>query len=65
MPSEAPDDAPATSVIMFEYLGEGAASVRGPVSGQAYRFHHPGDRVVVDARDRPGMTTMRNLRWVR
>jgi hypothetical protein len=57
--------ASATSVIVFEYIGSGAAAIRGPVSGQSYRFTRPGDRVRVDPRDRPGLSAMRTLRWVR
>ena len=64
-PAAAPTVASATSVIMFEYVGDGEASVRGPVSGQVYRFRQPGDRVRVDPRDRPGLVGVRTLRWVR
>lgn len=61
----APITAVTTSVIMFEYVGDGAASIRGPVSGQVYRFGQPGYRVRVDPRDRPGLVGMPALRWVR
>ena len=60
-----PAAAPATSVIVFEYLGSGAATIRGPASGQLYRFAHAGDRIAVDARDRPGLAMLTALRWVR
>jgi hypothetical protein len=50
---------------MFEYVGDGEASIRGPVSGQVYRFRQEGDRVRVDPRDRPGLVGVRTLRWVR
>ena len=53
------------SIIMFEYVGTGQASIRGPVSGQVYRFAHHGERLQVDARDRPGLAAMPALRWVR
>ncbi|MGY4831459.1 hypothetical protein ACVNIS_23010 [Sphaerotilaceae bacterium SBD11-9] len=56
---------PALSVIMFEYVGPGQTAIRGPVSGQLYRFAQPGARVQVDARDRPGLVAMPSLRWVR
>jgi hypothetical protein len=55
----------ATSEIMFEYVGNGSAAIRGPVSGRVYRFAAPGDRVRVDARDRPGLLSMAAVRWVR
>ena len=64
-PAVAPSVASATSVIMFEYVGDGEASVRGPVSGAVYRFLLPGHRVRVDPRDRPGLLGVRTLRWVR
>jgi hypothetical protein len=54
-----------TSVIMFEFVGAGEASIRGPVSGQLYRWSRPGERVRVDARDRPGLASVHTLRWVR
>jgi len=57
--------ASATSVIMFELFGPGPALIRGPVSGRVYRFAMPGDRVIVDARDRLGLIAMPALRWVR
>ena len=57
--------APSMSVIMFEYLGNSPAAIRGPVSGQVYRFAHAGQRLPVDARDRPGLAAMAALRWVR
>jgi hypothetical protein len=64
----APSAASAISVtteIMFEYAGRESASITGPVSGRVYRFTGPGDRVRVDARDRPGLASMSVLRWVR
>jgi hypothetical protein len=57
--------ASSTSVIMFEYIGTGTASFRGPVSGQLYRFTRTGDRVRVDPRDRPGLAVNSLLRGVR
>lgn len=61
----APAPASATSEIMFEYVGTGSVAIRGPVSGRVYRFAAPGDRVRVDARDRPGLSSMAAVRWVR
>ncbi|HEV8690785.1 MAG TPA: hypothetical protein VGQ91_10845 [Ideonella sp.] len=60
-----PAAAPATSIIVFEYVGSGPTTIRGPASGQLYRFAHAGDRVAVDARDRPGLALLTMLRWVR
>mgnify|MGYP006388673889 CR=1 FL=1 len=54
-----------SSVIMFESVAGGATVVRGPVSGRVYRFAGAGDRVHVDARDRPGLVAMVGVRWVR
>ncbi len=65
MSAPAPNPVSSTSVIMFEYVGNGEASIRGPVSGQVYRFRQAGDRVRVDPRDRPGLVGVRTLRWVR
>ncbi|MBC8085993.1 MAG: hypothetical protein H7Z40_01910 [Phycisphaerae bacterium] len=54
-----------TSEIMFEFVGDGSASIRGPASGRVYRFAAAGDRLRVDARDRPGLLALPALRWVR
>lgn len=54
-----------SNVIMFELVRGGATVVRGPASGRAYRFDRIGDRVRVDARDRPALLTHPALRWVR
>lgn len=51
--------------IVFEYTGAAPATVTGPVSGRSYRFSRRGDRLAVDARDRPGLLGMSSLRWVR
>lgn len=61
----APVSGAESSVIVFESVQDGARVVRGPVSGRLYRFAGAGDRVRVDARDRPGLTTVPGLRWVR
>ena len=39
----------------FQYVGNTAATVIGPVSGMVYRFTGPGSRRQVDPRDRPGL----------
>lgn len=54
-----------TSEIVFEFVGAGSATIRGPASGREYRFAAAGDRVRVDARDRPGLVALPALRWVR
>lgn len=55
-----------TTTIVFEYIGAAAsATVTGPASGRIYRFGRRGDRLAVDARDRPGLMAMAGLRWVR
>jgi hypothetical protein len=62
----APHASPAQpSAIVFEYAGIGSASIRGPVTGQTYRFARPGDRVRVDPRDRVGLSRLSSLRWIR
>jgi hypothetical protein len=48
--------------ITFEYTGQTALTVVGPVSGRRYRFEQPGSRLVVDPRDRPGLTMNPKLR---
>ena len=54
-----------TSLIVFEYLGGAPATIRGPVSGQIYRFQAAGDRTRVDARDRRALLSHAALRMVR
>jgi hypothetical protein len=48
--------------IKFEYTGQTALTVVGPVSGRRYRFGQPGSRLVVDPRDRPGLAMNPKLR---
>ncbi len=50
--------------IFFEYTGRSAMTVVGLVSGRRYRFAHPGARVAIDPRDRPGLARVPNLRQV-
>ena len=56
---------PQGSVFVFEYIGASPIAIRGPVSGRVYRFAHAGDRIRVDARDRPGLAASKSLRWIR
>jgi hypothetical protein len=48
--------------VVMEYTGGKALSVVGPVTGNRYRFEHPGARVGVDARDRRALATIPALR---
>jgi hypothetical protein len=48
----------------FEYVGTTGMTVQGPVSGRRYRFERPGSRLVVDARDRPSLAAIPDLRQV-
>jgi hypothetical protein len=50
--------------VQFEYVGRTALTVIGPVSGTRYRFVQPGAVVTVDARDRPGLAAVPNLRSI-
>lgn len=54
-----------TSTIVFEFTGDGPATIRGPASGQMYRFHSRGERARVDARDRRALLSHPALRWIR
>ena len=55
----------AGAQVPFEYAGNTAMTVIGPVSGVRYRFDRPGARVEVDARDRALLASIRQLRQVR
>lgn len=64
-PSPAPAaDHPAQrrTSVEFEYLGSTALTVTGPASGRRYRFEGRGARLVVDPRDRPGLSRVPRLR---
>lgn len=71
MAAAAPRSKPAAhvtapqSAIVFEYVGAGSASIRGPVTGQMYRFARPNDRLRADPRDRAGLSALPSLRWIR
>lgn len=49
----------------FEYTGESALSITGPVSGKKYRFLFKGDRQLADYRDASGMMAVPVLKRVR
>lgn len=53
------------SAVSFEYVGASAMMVVGPITGQRYRFSHPGTALEVDLRDAPAMMAVPNLRRVR
>jgi len=46
----------------FEYVGHGSLTVRGAVSGRAYRFARGGDRIDVAYDDAFAMMAERDLR---
>jgi hypothetical protein len=48
--------------IYFEYVGPTAITVIGGASGRRYRFDRPGDRLMVDPRDRPSLAAVPHLR---
>ncbi len=54
-----------TSAIVFEFTGDAPATIRGPASGEMYRFRSRGEQVRVDARDRRALLSHPALRWVR
>lgn len=53
------------AAVSFEYVGASAMMVVGPITGQRYRFGHPGAAQEVDLRDAPSMMAVPNLRRVR
>jgi hypothetical protein len=48
----------------FEYVGNTALTVIGPVTSARYRFDYPGSRVQVDLRDRAALARVPVLRLV-
>jgi hypothetical protein len=64
MAAPARPTAPAPARVSFVNQGNGALTVRGPVTGIEYRFDRPGARVEVDARDRILLASLRQLRQV-
>ena len=45
--------------VKFRYIGKSSMSVTGGMTGHKYRFPYPGDEVLVDGRDAPGMAADR------
>lgn len=50
--------------VVLEYTGPTGLTAIGPISGQRYRFNHPGARLEVDPRDRPSLAAVPHLRQV-
>ncbi len=50
--------------ICFEYIGQTALTAIGGATGRRYRFDRRGARMIVDARDRPSLAAVPNLRQV-
>ena len=53
---------PTTQTVGFEYVGETAISVLGPITRMRYRFAHQGARIEVDQRDAPYLSAVPKLR---
>jgi len=53
---------PMTKTVGFEYVGDTAMSVLGPITRTHYRFRGPGARLEVDHRDAPYFGGVPNLR---
>ncbi len=51
-------------VAWFEYTGQTALTVTGPVTRKQYRFGESGARLAVDLRDRPSLLAVPKLREV-
>jgi hypothetical protein len=54
--------AQGSSGLVVEYVGPTSLRVRGPVSGQTYRFASNGMRIVIDGRDAPFLLAIPHLR---
>ena len=48
--------------IYFEYTGKTALTVTGKITAKTYRFSKPGEKVLIDFRDAPGMMAVPVLR---
>ena len=57
---QAGPNAPA-STIDFEYKGQTALQVTGPVTGRSYRFDKPGARIAVSRHDAASLLHIPNL----
>jgi hypothetical protein len=54
--------APNRPAVVFEYLGQTALAVTGPITRVNYRFPAPGARVPVDASDAGAIAAVPHLR---
>jgi hypothetical protein len=57
-------NAVAAPAATFEYVGQTALTVVGPITRQRYRFRGPNARLHVDRRDEPYLAGVANLRRV-
>ena len=55
---------PRKASVEFEYIGPTAMTVRGPFSGERYRFHYPGARLRVHPNDASSLKAVPNLQAV-
>jgi hypothetical protein len=51
--------------VHFQYTGRTGMTVIGPVSGQRYRFEHPGALIAIDGRDAPSIVAVPHLQTVK
>lgn len=51
----------AADSLLVEYVGSTALTVRGPASGNVYRFSSRGARMLVDGRDAPFLLAIPQL----
>jgi hypothetical protein len=58
------DPPPRQARVEFEYVGPTAMTVRGPFSGERYRFHYPGARLRVHPNDASSLKAIPNLQAV-
>jgi hypothetical protein len=58
----APARTASYGTVAFEYTGQTALSVVGPVTRTTYHFAAPGARAFVDGRDSIPLATVRSLR---
>jgi hypothetical protein len=51
--------------VHFQYTGRTGMTVIGPISGQRYRFEHPGALLAIDGRDAPSIVAVPHLQTVK
>lgn len=61
-PPYRPSAPPLSEEVTFEYTGQTALTVRGPLTGRAYRFAYPGAQVSVDKREAAALTAVPHLK---